>query len=415
MNASSVKKEAFTCFNFQHGSKINRIKAKIHTGAGGNTLPLRMFKQIYANNKLIKPEPNTRLTSYSGDPIQCLGSIELKVKRESQARFCDEKYYIVDVEGPAILGLPACTRMKIVSLHLDAVEKANEPITSVQKLQSMYPEQFDKVGKMKEPAKLYIKEGAIPHCDAPRKVSVHLKPKVKKELMDMEEQGIIRKLDISEHSDWCSSRVYVTKNDGSLRICLDPKKLNKSLKKIQHKIPTTEEINQVFSNAKVFSKLDSKAGYWSVPLHKESQLLTTFLTPFGRYCWKRLPFGLNVSQDIFQERMDVMTEELEGVANIADDVAVAGYNQKDHDQKLLKLMQRAAECGVCFNSRKCDIAKSELTFFGNKYTDNGLKPDPEKLFDLEKITSPKSKEDLSKILGVMTYLSPYIPNFSTKK
>ena len=108
----------------------------------------------------------------------------------------------------------------------------------------------------------------------------------------------------------------------------------------------------MFSNAKVFSKLDAKAGYRGVPLHEESKLLTTFRTPFGRYCWKRLPFGLNVSQDIFQERMDVMTEELEGVSNIADNVAVAGYNQKDHDQKLLKLMQRAAECGVCFNSRK---------------------------------------------------------------
>ena len=418
INVSSVKgsngNEAFICLDFKHFGKINRIKTKIDTGAGGNTIPLRIFKSMFTDDQNLNPEPTIKLTSYSGDVIKCLGSVSLMVKKENQSTFQDEKFYIVDVEGPAILGLPACLKMNIVSIHLDASKHETQPLTSVQQLQSIFPNQFDKIGKMKEPAKLYIKEGAIPHCDAPRKVSIHLKPKIKKELMDMEEQGIIRKLDINEHSDWCSSLVYVTKNDGSLRICLDPKKLNKSLKRIPHKIPTTEEINPIFSNAKIFSKLDAKAGYWSVPLHEESQLLTTFRTPFGRYCWQRLPFGLNVSQDIFQERMDVVTEELEGVANIADDVAIAGADQEDHDKKLMKLMQRAAEFGVCFNSKKCDIAKPEITFFGNKYTNTGLKPDPEKIVDLENMISPQSKEDLSKILGLMTYLSPYIPNFSSK-
>ena len=121
-----------------------------------------------------------------------------------------------------------------------------------------------------------------------------LKKKRKKERKD---NGVIRP--VTQHTDWCSSLAFSTKKDGSLRICIDPKKLNQSLKRCPHKIPTLEELNTEFADALVFSKLNAKAGYWSVHLDQDSQLLTTFRTPFGPYCWTRFPFRLNVSQDIF--------------------------------------------------------------------------------------------------------------------
>ena len=96
--------------------------------------------------------------------------------------------------------------------------------------------------------------------------------------------------------------------------------LNQSLKRCPHKIPTLEELNAKIADSRVFSKPDAKAGYWSVHLDPDSLLLTTFRTPFGRYCWTRLPFVLNVSQDNFQARMDEVLEDLPGVTNIHDDV-----------------------------------------------------------------------------------------------
>lgn len=84
----------------------------------------------------------------------------------------------------------------------------------------------------------------------------------------MVEQGVIRK--VEEHTDWCSSLTYSTKKDGSLRICLDPQKLNASLRRCPHKILTVEELNPEFAKAKIFSKLDAKAGYWSIHLHEDS-------------------------------------------------------------------------------------------------------------------------------------------------
>lgn len=104
--------------------------------------------------------------------------------------------------------------------------------------------------------------------------------------------------------------------------------------------------------------------YILIHLDEKSQILTTFLAPFGRYCWRRLPFGLSVSQDLFQAKMDQILEGLRGVISIADDVTVCGVDEEDHDRNLISLMERAAETGLVFNSDKCIC----ISFFSNLYT-----------------------------------------------
>ena len=101
----------------------------------------------------------------------------------------------------------------------------------------------------------------------------------------MENDGIIRK--IEHHTDWCSSIATSVKRDGSLRVCLDSKRLNDCLRRCPHTIPTLEELNPEFAGACVFSNMDAKSGYWSIHLDEISQELTTFRTRFGRYCYRR--------------------------------------------------------------------------------------------------------------------------------
>ena len=115
--------------------------------------------------------------------------------------------------------------------------------TSVQDLMNIYPGQFDTVGKFEEPAKIRLKEDAERHVDRLRKCNVNLKPKAEAELKQMEDTGIIPK--VREHTDWCSSIVglYSTKRDGSLRICLDPKRLNESIKRCPHNSPFAIWVN----------------------------------------------------------------------------------------------------------------------------------------------------------------------------
>ena len=110
----------------------------------------------------------------------------------------------------------------------------------------------------------------------------------------------------------------------------------KVLSDYPHKIHTLEELNPEFAQAQFFSKLDAKAGYWFVHLADESQELTTFRTPFGRYCFRRLPFDLSVSQDIFQQHMDRITSQVPGCVGIADDIAIlAAQSRSMTDASLL--------------------------------------------------------------------------------
>ena len=417
---NTVRSEAFVTLKIKPPDLTDNdhlLKLKVDTGASGNTLPLHTFRQMYGNSpaelRRLTSANDVTLTSYSGNIIPCLGTIVIPCQHKT-SHWLPAQFYVVDVTGPPILGLPSSEELKIVSIHIDVLNrhtnKSNNRIQSVDHLKQTYPNQFDTIGNFPGKAKLLLKDDAEPSIDAPRKCSIHIKDTLKAELDKLVECKVLRK--VEEHTDWCSSLAFSIKKDGSMRICLDPQKLNDSLKRCPHRIPTVEELNPQFAGAQFFSKLDAKAGYWSVHLEEESQLLTTFRTPFGRYCWRRLPFGLCVSQDIFQARMDDILENLTGVISIADDVAVVGRTEEEHDQNLHNLMLRAAEKGLVFNSKKCAIKQKSITFFGNIYSCNGVQPDPSKIRDIQNMPEPTNKDDIQRFMGMLNYLAPYIPRLA---
>ena len=154
------------------------------------------------------------------------------------------------------------------------------------------------------------------------------------------------------------------------------------------------------------------SGYWSVPLHDESKLLTTFNSPFGRFCFRRLPFGLNLSQDVFQERMDCILEKCPGTISIADDVGVFGKTKAEHDKHVHNLMRVAQQHGLVFNIGKCEISQPSMTFFGLKFGAEGVRPDPGRIKAIQQLKAPQNVTQLQEFLGIATYMSPFIPNLS---
>ena len=189
--------------------------------------------------------------------------------------------------------------------------------------------------------------------------------------------------------------------------------MNNSLKRCPHKIPTVEELNPLFANAKVFSKLDAKAGYWSVRLSKESQLLTTFQTPFGRYCWQRLPFGLNVPQDIFQARMDQILEGLPGVTGITEDVCVRRHGWRARRKPPSGDGTREGE-GSRVQQREVRYQTVIDIVLRQHIHSRGYQPGEDKIRDIVNMPTPQNKEQLHSFIGYMTYLSQFIQNFAEK-
>ena len=269
--------------------KIN-LQCKVDTGAKSNVLPIRLLC-IIAPEKFddagnLKPEVLEKneavLSAYGGSVIKQLGTINISCKYKEKKVNCI--FYVTDTSGPAILGLNACIALKLVSLHCtlrtnqlnqaDPTSSFNSPaqnpgtckkssryigshvpleerpsITSKQELMDMYPECFNgTVGCFDDYTyHITLDPEVSPVVHAPRKVPTELKDKLQAELREMESQDIIAK--VTQPTDWVNSLVIREKENGRLRLCLDPKDLNKAIKREHHPIPTLEEITPRFSGA----------------------------------------------------------------------------------------------------------------------------------------------------------------------
>ena len=150
----------------------------------------------------------------------------------------------------------------------------------------------------------------VPVQHTPRHIPVAIREQLKNKLEDLTKQGIVKP--VTEPTPWISSMVVITKKNGTLRICIDPKDLNKAIRREHYPLPTIEEVATRLHGAKVFTSLDVRSGFWHIALDEPSSFLTTFHTPFGRYRWRRMPFGIC-------SVMHELIEGLSGVEVVADD------------------------------------------------------------------------------------------------
>ena len=213
VNAHSASDKAFT----KLAIKVPKLKGehtlrvKIDTGANANALPLRTFRQMFGNkdpSTLLSPIKNEKLTAYSGEALNCLGSMKIECKSDDSA-WMNATFYVVDVPGPVILGLPDCRRLCLVHIKCKLIEAVDrvESIASVEQLKKKYPQQFDAIGNFKAPAKIVLKEGAEPHIDKPRKHNISLLPKIKEEINRMEECDVIKSRSTAIGAPaWCTAR-----------------------------------------------------------------------------------------------------------------------------------------------------------------------------------------------------------------
>ncbi|CAC5390626.1 unnamed protein product [Mytilus coruscus] len=145
--------------------------------------------------------------------------------------------------------------------------------------------------------------------------------------------------------------VVVPKSNGDVRICIDFTKLNESVKRENYPLPAVEESLAKLANARMFTKLDANSSFWQTNLAEESRPLTTFITPFGRYCCNRLPFGINSASEFFQKRMSETVEGYQGVLCHMDDVLVFGSSQEEHDERLEKILEAIGKAGLTLNEK----------------------------------------------------------------
>ena len=183
-------------------------------------------------------------------------------------------------------------------------------------------------------------------------------------------------------------------------------------------IQTLEENIHRFHRAKIFSTFDIKDAFQTIKLTNESSFLTTMHTPWGRYRWTRLPFGISSSPEEFQRRLHDILCGMEGVVNIADDIIVVGRGESlteahvDHDKTVLELLERLSQHNLKLNPDKIKFKTCTAPFMGHELSPEGLKPSTEITSAVLNMPQPQDKAATRRFLGTITYLSKFCPNLS---
>ena len=256
------------------------IKFKIDTGADISVMSVSTYEALPQRPKL---KPSNAVLSSPGGMLKCRGQFTAEISLKNKPYFID--MYVI--EGVCVNNLLS----RHAACQMGLVQRAEESTANV----------FGDIGLMNcEQVRIELTDNAKPYCVyAAKKIPSPLLPKVKDELNRMLEAGIIE--EVTEPTDWCAPMVPVVKPNGKIRICVDLRKLNEAVKRERSILPTLEDVAPKLAGAKVFSKLDASSGYWQIPLHPESSRLTTFITPGGRFCFRRLPFGITSAPEIFQK------------------------------------------------------------------------------------------------------------------
>ena len=255
---------------------ITPIEFKLDTGADVTAISPAEYDKI---NKVELVTNDQILRGPGQEILKVKGKFTAELQWQ-QKNVREEIYIIENVKKP-LLGRAAIENLGIL-VRLGMVEKRAQKNYCL-----TYPTFFTGLGKLQGEYRVKLAPGAIPFSiSAPRRIPYPLRPKVHDELNRMEQLGVISK--ISEPTPWCAGIVTVPKVDSRVRICVDLTKLNATVCRERYQLPSVDESLVQLSGAKVFTKLDANSGFWQVPLHSDSRLLTTFLTPFGRYCFNRL-------------------------------------------------------------------------------------------------------------------------------
>ena len=297
-------------------------------------------------------------------------------------------------------------------MNLVTVNDANFERIAIVSPQDTFSNVFDgRLGKLGAPHHLKVDDTVHPVIMPARRIPVAIRPKLKAELQRMEKLGVITP--ISEPTTWVSQLVITQKRSGALRVCIDPRELNKALLREHYTLPVLEDTLHEIKDSRVFSVADLSSGYWHVELDRESSLLTTFQTPFGRYRWLRLPFGTTVSAEIFQRNLLNALEGLPGVVCVADDVMIHGRSREDHDRNLETFLKRCHENGIKLNKDKLQLRLSEINFMGHIISQDGLRSDPNKIKAVMEMDPPQNVEGLRRYFGMVNYLGRFMPNLSS--
>jgi RNase H-like domain found in reverse transcriptase/Reverse transcriptase (RNA-dependent DNA polymerase)/Integrase zinc binding domain len=380
------------------------VEFKLDSGAEASVLPLNLVNRIRQNISLTATQ----------SVLVAFGSNDFRIKPKGKIVFdCQSQkgqtkkieFIVIEENTQPILGLSACVQLDLIK-RIDKIEVTHSKDAVIQANADL----FEGLGKIPFKHEIEIQKNAIPVIHSAKRIPLSLHDKLKDTLGDLESRGIVEK--VNKPTEWVNSLVIVEKTNGTLRLCLDPRDLNKVVKREHHMIPTAENIIAKLAGKKVFSVVDMKDGFWQIPLTKKSANLCTFNTPFGRYRFVRLPFGICSAPEVFQKSNEQLFGDIDNVQIYFDDLIIAGTTTEEHDTALSRVFERARKVGIKFNKEKFQFRVPEVKYVGRRISGQGVCADESHIRPILEMQTPGNKKELMRFLGMVKHLGQFIPNLS---
>lgn len=245
----------------------------------------------------------------------------------------------------------------------------------------------------------------------PRRIPTALQEEFDKEMQGMIDKGVIEQ----GQSPWASPVVLVRKKDGTLRFCVDYRRLNEKTEFDAYPLPRIDETLEALSGAKFFSTLDLLSGYWQVGLTPEARLKSAFCVRSGLYLWNVMPFGLCNAPSTFERLMESVLQNLQWSTCLIylDDVVIFGRSEEELIQRMDTVFERLRAAGLKLKPRKCHLFARRTDYLGHVISADGIAVSPEKVAAVKDWPQPENVTDVRSFLGTANYYRRFCKDFAS--
>ncbi len=394
-------------FTVDGKGKPQILNFMVDCGANSSLMSTQTYEKHFSHLPL--QPASQRPFAVDGRPVKDLvGIVEVSVSFGTLTH--RDKFHVCASRTKDLLGnnFLRPLKVKIDCEHLSVIASLSSPDDLLLKFPNLVK---DDMGKFQgQPHRIRVTDDAQPVAVTLRSVPLALKDKVIDEIKLLDKLGVWKPVEFSE---WAHPLVSVLKKDGGVRITTDLTRLNLHVVPERHPLPKIRDLLINMAGSTVFSKLDLKKGYLQIPLHEESQPLTTTITPLGLRQYLRMPMGLKDSASAFQRRVQQTLQGLQGVEVYIDDIIVHGKTQEQHNLNLAAVFRKLQETGFRLQPKKLMLSQKELPAFGYILSKDGIRPDPSNVHPILNAAAPSNAKELQSFLGAINYFQDFLQDVAS--
>ena len=251
---------------------------------------------------------------------------------------------------------------------------------------------------------------AKPIFQRPYRVPYSQRQVIDTHVREMLDAGVIQ----PSVSPWASPVVLVPKKEGTLRFCVDYRKINAVTVRDVYPLPHIQDVLSSMAGCRYFTTLDLRAGYWQIEVAPEDRQKTAFTTYRGHWEFKVVPFGLVNSPALFQRLMNIVLDGLHHKCAIAyiDDIVIFSRTLEEHYGHLREVFERLRQAGLKLKPSKCEFERSKINYLGHVISSEGVQPDPSKVIAVQNISKPSTVTDIRSFLGLTGYYRQHIKDYA---